>query len=131
MKNEKFLALVKAKKTQEGQGADNVEILPQENSTYLKAVYRKEKFSKPRNFIGLVKNLPDEEMKKLILTHTIVSNDDLQNLARERAVVVRNYLITDVKLPPERVFEKKGDIFKAPPKESDRASRVEFGVAAQ
>jgi hypothetical protein len=131
MKNEKFLALVKAKKTQEGQRADNVEILPKEYSTYLKAVYRKEKFSKPRNFIGLLKDLPDEEMKKLILTHTIVSNDDLQNLARERAVVVRNYLITDVKLPPERVFEKKGEIFKAPPKESDRASRVEFGVAAQ
>ena len=131
MKNEKFLALVKAKKPQEGQGADSVEVLPQENSTYLKAVYRKEKFPKPRNFIGLVKDLPDDEMKKLILTHTIVSNDDLQNLARDRAVVVRNYLITDGKLPPERVFEKKEDVFKSPPKEGDRASRVEFGVAAQ
>jgi hypothetical protein len=131
MKNEKFLALVKAKKTGEVKGADSVEILPQEYSTYLKAVYRKEKFPKPRNFIGLAKDLPDDEMKKLILTHTVVSNDDLQNLARERAVAVRNYLITEGKLPPERVFEKKVEIFKAPAKEGDNAARVEFGVAVQ
>jgi uncharacterized protein involved in outer membrane biogenesis len=131
MKNEKFIALVKAKKTEEGQGADNMEILPQEYSTYLKSVYKKEKFPKPRNFIGLAKDLPDDEMRKLILTHTVVSNDDLQNLARDRAVAVRNCLITEGKLPPERVFEKKGDIFKAPEKEGNSAARVEFGVAAQ
>ena len=131
MKNEKYLVQVKAKKAQEGQGADSVEILPQEYHDYLKAVYRKEKFPKPRNFIGLLKDLPDDEMKKLFLTHTVVSNDDLQNLARDRAVAVRNFLITDGKLPPERVFEKKGDISKSPGKEGDNAARVEFGVAAQ
>jgi len=131
MKNEKYLVQVKAKKAQEGQGADSVEILPQEYHDYLKAVYRKEKFPKPRNFIGLLKDLPDDEMKKLFLTHTVVSNDDLQNLARDRAVAVRNFLITDGKLPPERVFEKKGDISKAPGKEGDNAARVEFGIAAQ
>jgi uncharacterized protein involved in outer membrane biogenesis len=131
MKNEKFIALVKAKKAQEGQGADSVEILPQEYSTYLKSVYKKEKFPKPRNLIGLQKDLPDNEMKKLFLTHTVVSNDDLQNLARERSVAVRNYLVNEGKLPPERVFEKKEDIFKAPAKEGDSGARVEFGVATQ
>jgi len=131
MKNEKFLALVKAKKIQEGQGADSVEILPQEYSTYLKAVYRKEKFPKPRNLIGLQKDLPDDEMKKLFLTHTIVSNDDLQNLARDRAVVVRNFLITEGKLPAERVFEKKEDVFKEPEKKGASGARVEFGATAQ
>lgn len=131
MKNEKFLALVKEKKALEGQSADNLEILPPEYSKLLKGVYRKEKFPKPRNFVGLVKDLPDEEMKKLILTHTVVGNEDLQNLARDRGVAVRNFLIADGKLPAERIFEKKGDIFKAPAREGESASRVEFGMAVQ
>jgi hypothetical protein len=108
-----------------------MEILPQENSTYLKSVYKKEKFPKPRNFIGMLKDLPDDEMRKLFLTHTVVESEDLQNLARERAVAVRNFLVTEGKLPPERVFEKKGEIFKAPAKEGENAARVEFGVAVQ
>ncbi len=131
MKNEKFLALVKEKKNLEGQSAETLEILPQEQSTWLKAVYRKEKFPKPRTIIGLVKDIPDDEMRKLILTHTVVGNEELQNLARDRAVAVRNFLVAEGKLPPERIFEKKGDIFKAPGRESESASRVEFGVAVQ
>jgi uncharacterized protein involved in outer membrane biogenesis len=130
IKSEKFLTLVKEKKALEGQSADNMEIGPQEYPTLLKAVYRKEKFPKPRNFIGLIKDLPAEEMKKLILTHTVVGDEALQGLARDRATVVRNFLIVEGKLPPERIFEKKGDIFKAPAKEGESAGRVEFGVAA-
>jgi hypothetical protein len=130
MKNEKFLALVKEKKNLPGQSAETMEILPQEQSPWLKAVYRKEKFPKPRNFIGLVKDLPDDEMRKLILANTVVGNEGLQDLARDRAVTVRNFLIAEGKLPPERIFEKKGDIFKAP-KEGESASRVEFGASVQ
>ncbi|HTP64205.1 MAG TPA: DUF748 domain-containing protein, partial [Geobacteraceae bacterium] len=131
MKTEKFLALVKEKKAQEGQSADNMEILPNEYSTYLKIVYRKEKFPKPRNFIGLVKDLPDDEMKKLILTHTIVGDEALQGLARDRATTVRNYLMAEGKLPPERIFEKMGDIYKAPAREGVSAARVDFGATVQ
>src|SRR5574340_782191 len=111
MKNEKFLALLKEKKNLPGQSAETMEILPQEQSTLLKAVYRKEKFPKPRNFIGLVKDIPDDEMRKLILAHTVVGDAELQTLARERAVTVRNFLVAEGKLPQERIFEKKGDIY--------------------
>ena len=131
MKNEKYLSLVKEKKSLEGQNVENMEILPQEQSVWLKAVYRKEKFPKPRNFIGLVKDIPDDEMRKLILTHTVVGNEELQNLARDRAVAVRNFLVAEGKLPPERIFEKKGEMFKSPAREGESASRVEFGVAVQ
>jgi len=131
MENEKFVSLLKEKKVKEGETADNVEILPQEYHDYLKAVYRKEKFPKPRNFIGMLKDLPDEEMKKLILTHTVVGETELQKLARDRAVAVSNYLITAGKLSAERVFEKKGDISKPPKKEGVSGARVEFGAAAQ
>ncbi|MFZ3208889.1 MAG: hypothetical protein WA140_08645 [Geobacteraceae bacterium] len=131
MKTEKFLALVKEKKNLEGQSAETMEILPQEQPTWLKAVYRKEKFPKPRNLIGLVKDIPDDEMRKLILTHTVVGNDELQSLARDRVVAVRNFLVAERKLPPEGIFEKKGDMFKAPAREGESASRVEFGVAVE
>src|SRR5512146_678343 len=131
MKTEKFLARVKENRAGAGESADAMVIAPQEYSTWLKAVYRKEKFPKPRNFIGMIKDLPDEEMKKLILAHTVVGQAELQGLARERAVAVRTFLITEGKLPPERIFEKGGDIFKAPDKEGERASRVAFGVTVQ
>ena len=91
MKNEKFLALVKEKKALEGQNADNRGNYSPGVSGLAKTVYRKEKFPKPRNFIGLVKDLPADEMKKLILTHTVVGDEALQGLARDRATVVPQF----------------------------------------
>lgn len=128
MKGEKFRALVKEGKTRPGQTQDETEILPQEYSTYLKAVYAKEKFPKPRNVLGIAKDLPDAEMRKLILTHTVVGDNELQLLARERAEAVRNYLVKAGKLPPQRLFEKNADIFRPSAKEGTTASRVEFGA---
>ncbi|GFO66450.1 flagellar motor protein MotB [Geomonas limicola] len=128
MKGEKFRAQVKEGKTRPGQTQDDTEILPQEYSTYLKAVYAKEKFPKPRNVLGIAKDLPDAEMRKLILTHTVVGENELQQLARERAEAVRNYLLKAGKLPPQRLFEKNADIYRASTKEGGTASRVEFGA---
>lgn len=131
MKNEKFLALVKEKKMLGGESPDSVTILPAEQSLYLKAVYKKEKFPKPRNMLGLVKDIPDSEMKKLILANTVVTEENFKALARERATAVRTALVVDGKFPPERIFEKSGDIYKPPAKEGSIGSRVEFGVAVQ
>ncbi len=131
MKTEKFLALVKEKREVAGQTADSLELLPAEYSPLLKSVYEKEKFPKPRTFIGTLKSLPDPEMKKLILANTVVGEPQLRGLARERAMAVRNFLVAEGKLPQERIFEKGGDIF-APPKQTGMTgSRVEFGVAVQ
>ena len=128
MKGEKFRAQVKQGKNREGQTQENTELLPQEESVYLKAVYGKEKFSKPRNMLGIAKDLPDAEMRKLIITHTVVGDNELQALARERAEAVRDYLLKNGKLPPERLFEKSADIFQASSKEGISPSRVEFGA---
>lgn len=130
MKNEKFLALVKEKKGLEGESVDTMTILPPEYSLYLKAVYKKEKFPKPRNVLGLVKDIPDSEMKKLILANTVVGDEQLKILARERTTAVRTALVVDGKFSPERIFEKSSDIYKSPAKEGEAGSRVEFGVAA-
>jgi hypothetical protein len=131
MRAEKFLALVKAKKTQPGQGADDLTIEPAEYTPLLRAVYLKEKFPKPRNLIGMAKELPDEEMRKLIHANTVVGEQELRTLARERATAVRSFLVTAARMEPERVFEKSGDIVKKPDKEGVPASRVEFGLATK
>ena len=128
MKGEKFRALVKQGKNIEGQTQENIELAPQEESVYLKAVYAKEKFPKPRNVLGIAKDLPDSEMRKLIITHTVVGDNELQALARERAEAVRDFLLKNGKLPAERLFEKSADIFRASSKEGISPSRVEFGA---
>ena len=67
LRNEKFLYLVKEQQTREGENAETVQVLADEYSRFLKAVYKKEKFPKPRNAFGLVKDLPDNEMKSSLL----------------------------------------------------------------
>jgi hypothetical protein len=130
MRSEKFLALVKERSNSSGQTPETTEITAEEYPVYLKAVYRKEKFSKPRNLIGLAKDLPPAEMEKLIFTHTVVGEAEFQSLARERAAAVRAFLVEKGKVENERVFLKSGDIYKSPG-EGKSGSRVEFGAVVK
>jgi len=131
LRNEKFLALSKAGTMKEGEKADSIQVLPEEYAAYLKAVYRKEKFPKPRNVIGLVKDLPPDEMKKLIIANMVIGEPELQTLARERVAAVSNHLVNKGTVPAERVFQKNDDIFKAPEKDTQAKSRVELNAIAQ
>ncbi|MFZ2950886.1 MAG: DUF748 domain-containing protein [Desulfuromonadaceae bacterium] len=131
LRNEKFLFLVKERQTRDRDSAETVQVLADEYSKFLKAVYRKEKFAKPRNAIGLVKDLPDNEMVKLIIANTVVGERELQSLARERTAAVMNYMVTTGGVPPERLFQKNDDIYKAPGNETISRSRVEFNAIAQ
>jgi hypothetical protein len=131
LKNEKFFDLSKSGMQKEGEKADSLQIQPEEYARYLAAVYKKEKFPKPRNVLGLVKELPPDEMKKLIITNTFVGDPELQTLVRERILAVKNYLVTSGKVPPERIFEKNDDIFKTPEKETTSRSRVELNAIVQ
>lgn len=128
MKSEKFLAMVKEKRESTGLSADTMEILPPEQSRWLKMVYEKEKFPRPRTIIGTLKSLPDSEMRKLILANTVVGDQQLRQLARDRAVAVTTFLVHEGQLPQERLFEKSGDIFAPPKTEGEAVPRVEFGV---
>jgi hypothetical protein len=47
-------------------------------------------------------------------------------LARERVDAVMNFLIDRGKIPAERIFQKKDDIFKPPAKSETPKSRVEL-----
>ena len=83
----------------EGQGAVSAAEFP----VLLKAVYRRADFPKPRNLIGLVKDIPPAEMEALLLAHLPASEESMRELALRRGVRVRDYLAAQ-KLPSERLF---------------------------
>lgn len=130
IRQEKYLELARNKQLKEGEDADQITIQPTEYSRYLKTVYGKEKFPKPRNLIGMVKDIPDNEMKKLIIANTLVGDKELQQLATRRAAVVREYLITWGKLESQRLFQKQDTITKPPKENTSPASRVELNPIA-
>jgi len=129
--NEKKLSL--AKQRQDGGSVSSavVTVQPDEYSRYLKAVYKKEKFPKPRNALGFVKDLPDAEMRKLIISNTVVGDPELHALAQERATAVMNYLAGKGGVAAERIFLKKDNINKPPEKDNTGRSRVELNAIAQ
>ena len=69
----------------------------------LKEVYRRSDIKKPRNLVGLRKDLPVPEMEALLLASITVNEDTVRELARRRGVVVREYLTTQ-QLPSSRMF---------------------------
>jgi hypothetical protein len=71
---------------------EKVVVAPDEYNKYLEMTYKKAKFAKPHNFLGLTKSLPPDEMKKLMLANTDVTDDDLKGLAGARALAVRRFL---------------------------------------
>ncbi|MHB8829957.1 MAG: DUF748 domain-containing protein, partial [Syntrophales bacterium] len=128
LKREKVLALTREKQLAPEESSEEIPLSAEEHAIYLKAVYAKEKFPKPRNALGQEIKLPDAEMLKLILAHTMVEKEELENLAHERAATVLRFLIDRGKIPAERIFQKTDDILKPPAKNDAPASRVELNA---
>ena len=107
---------------------DNVRVEAAEYPKYLARAYKAEKFPKPRNFIGIAKDLPVPEMEKLMLTHIQVTDDDLRRLAMERASRVRDRLVASVKVESGRIFLVEPKTLPPERKEKLRDSRVDFRI---
>jgi len=84
-------------------GTADITVSAAEYPELLKAVYKRADFPKPRNLIGLAKDLPVKEMEDLLLANQQVSEQQMHQLAVQRGVVVRDYLAAQ-KLPLERLF---------------------------
>lgn len=79
------------------------QISAEEYPAMLKEVYRRADIPKPRNLVGLAKDLPDSEMQALLLANIAVPDTAMHDLALARAVAVRDYLL-ERRMPPERLF---------------------------
>lgn len=64
-----------------------------ETPALLAAVYRRADIPKPRNLIGLAKDLPAAEMEQLLLASIPVDADRIRELALDRAARVRDELV--------------------------------------
>jgi hypothetical protein len=105
---------------------DDVAVNAAERETYLAKAYKKEKFPKPRTTLGLAKDLPADEMEKLMLASEQVGDDDLRQLALARSNAVKDYLTGPAGADAARVFVLEPGTQAAAPKDKARASRVDF-----
>jgi hypothetical protein len=122
MKAEKLKDMLKKG---EGESLESIEIAPDEYKTYLTRAYKESKFPKPRNLVGFQKTLPLDEMEKLMLSNALATDDELRQLAKQRAENVQDWLIESGKVPAQRLF-------LVPPKsggdEKIVGSRVDFSL---
>lgn len=83
---------------------DDVVIAPEEYAKWLEEVYRDADFDRPRNFIGLLRDIPPADMEALILANTLVDDEALRRLAQERAQAVKTALLEKGEVQAERIF---------------------------
>jgi hypothetical protein len=109
---------------------DDVQVDKAEYERYLKAAYSDESFPKPRNIIGLAKDLPVSEMESLMLKYAQVTDDDLRELANRRAQVVQNALLATGQVTADRLSIVAAKPLSAEEKEKVKAklSRVDFAL---
>ena len=85
-------------------GAAPVALPPEERARLVRRLYSEAKLpNKPRNLVGLAKDIPVEEMEALLRASHVVSTDNARELALQRGLVVRDALIAKG-LPGERLF---------------------------
>ena len=108
---------------------DEIVVGAEEYSEVLLTVYKEAEFPRPRNFIGILKKLPDPEMEKLLLSNILAGEEQIQELAKARAMSVRDALVAVNEDIKPRLFLKKTDIYQ-PPKDGS-ASRVEFNISSK
>ncbi|EJE53576.1 hypothetical protein involved in outer membrane biogenesis [Acidovorax sp. CF316] len=83
--------------------ADTAPVQAAEYPALLKEVYRRADIPKPRNLVGLARELTTAEMEALLLANQPATEAMAQELATQRGQAVRSYLLAQ-KLPVERLF---------------------------
>jgi hypothetical protein len=82
---------------------DELAVAAGEYPVLLKEVYRRADIPKPRNLIGLAKDIPQAEMEALLLASIPVTPDALRDLAVARGQSVKDFLASR-SLPEDRMF---------------------------
>jgi hypothetical protein len=124
VKAQKLKDLVK--KGQPAVPVGKVAVGKEEYAKYLKMAYKQEKFPKPRTILGFAKDLPAPEMEKLMLTHIEIKDDDLRQLASQRALSVKDYILKSGQVTADRVFLIEPKSLEPEKKERLKNSRVDF-----
>ncbi len=100
------LAQIEKRRAAARAGEDASDVEPVTDAEYpalITAVYKRAELAKPRNVIGIAKDLPLAEMEALLLDSIAVTEEAMRQLAVERGAVVRDYLLAQ-NLPSSRLF---------------------------
>jgi hypothetical protein len=125
---------VKAQKVKEtGKGAttvslDEIKLEPGEYPKYLTAAYKDASFTKPRNAIGIARDLPVPEMEQLMLANAQATDEDLRQLANRRAQIAKDWLVAKGGVPAERVFLVAPKVGADGIKDKGKPERVDFSL---
>ncbi|WP_088956710.1 DUF748 domain-containing protein [Variovorax sp. HW608] len=87
-------------------GKDAADVDALSDSEYpelLTAAYKRSDITKPRNMVGLAKDLPQQDMENLLAASIAVDEESMRQLAVARGAAVRDYLL-EQKVPSERLF---------------------------
>ena len=71
-----------AKKGEALASVDDVAVGENEYEVWLKKAYKKEQFAKPRNALGIARDLPAQEMENLMLANLTATEDEFRSEAR-------------------------------------------------
>ncbi|WP_233807667.1 DUF748 domain-containing protein [Paraburkholderia sp. HP33-1] len=98
----------------------------QDYDKYLTKAYKSSDFKKPRNFIGMTKTLPDDDMKGALAANAPIDEASLRQLAQQRAQSVQQYL--EGKIDSSRVFIVAPKMNADDIKDKGATTRVDFGL---
>ncbi len=113
----------------QGDSAQSVELSKLSHKDYLRYLtkaYKHAKFSKPRDFIGLVKSQPPEVMENMIETHVTVNAKTMRALAERRASAVEAWLHGKIADNRMSVLAPKLDATGID--DNGKTTRVDFGL---
>ncbi|MBX3610609.1 MAG: DUF748 domain-containing protein [Hydrogenophaga sp.] len=100
-----------------------------EREALLREAYRRADIPKPRNFIGIAKDIPVPEMEALLLAAQVPDEQAMRELAVARAVAVKEHLLRQ-QLAEDRVFLGAPRLGSAGQGEATKA-QVELQLAAR
>ncbi len=80
-----------------------LQVSAEEYPALLQSMYRRSPIPKPRNVLGLVKDMPSADMEALLLAAIAVDESDMRELAQARAQQVREVLMS-LNVPAAQLF---------------------------
>jgi hypothetical protein len=86
-----------------GEAAPPATLTGADYTRWLTAVYKRTDMPKPRNAIGMAKDIAPADMEALLLAQIAATETHMQELAVQRGVAVRDQLAR-LKVPTERLF---------------------------
>ena len=115
------------KKGQATGDIDEIELSPDEYPKYLTLAYKEAKFAKPKNLVGLTKSLPVPEMEQLLLANINADDNEMRELAEQRAGAALNWLVEHGGIPSERIFVLEPKV-EVEPDAKKFGGKVEFSL---